>query len=128
MTDMEAAREAMIEYLMKRTGSAQYFKRIDIDKGHHVQLTATHIAGAAIQANVPVKPDLVDFAMQFWSGSDRWLRIDNQVHDGHLHFHLPSGSQPENWHIPLDGEYTILGLVRECFRRADEVKAWKYPR
>jgi hypothetical protein len=131
MSYMESVERIVKQYFISNTGSRSYQQCFDLGGGHHVKVGVTHVAGAAIQANVPVRPELVNYRMQFWSGSehvedsDLWLRVDNEPH-GSLHFHQPSGSRPESWHIPLDGEYTVLELVDFSFREAEKVLAWKY--
>jgi hypothetical protein len=132
MSYMESAERTVKEYFISNTGSRSYQRRFDLGGGHYVKVGVTHVAGAAIHADVPVTPESVNYSMQFWSGSDHvedtdlWLRVDNEPR-GSLHFHQPSGSRPESWHIPLPGQFTVLELVDFSFSEAKKVLAWKYP-
>ena len=131
MSYMESAERTVKEYFISNTGSRSYQRRFDLGGGHYVKVGVTHVAGAAIHADVPATPESVNYSMQFWSGSDHvedsdlYFRVDNEPR-GLLHFHQPSGSRPVSWHTPLDGEYTVLELVDFSFREAKKVVAWKY--
>jgi hypothetical protein len=127
MDEMERAEQEVVDFFRSNSGSNRYHQRFPVGEGHYVQVSATHIAGSAIDADVPVKPELVDFSACFWSGSDNWFRVDNQGGTGFLHSHLHSGSRRFCDHIRLNGEYTLLDLVGTCFRQARDVKDWKFP-
>jgi hypothetical protein len=128
MSDMESTEREVQDYLRANSGSSSYRKRFSLSSSQYVQIGVTHVAGAAIQADVPIGSELIDFSINFRSGSDNWYRIDNQGEAGFLHCHLHSGSQRSFCdHIPLEGEFSISGLVSICFKQANAVKEWKYP-
>jgi len=131
MSDILYVEQKIVAFFVANSGSRTYDQRFPFGGGHYVQVRATHIAGSAIHANVPVRPDTVNFSIAFWSGSDEpWFRIDNEVCDRALHFHLASGSRPSSVHIPvivpLDKEYTVVDLVHKSFDEARQVLGWKY--
>ena len=117
----------IIEFLTRNSGSAKYVETFPIGAGHNVKISLTHVTGEAIRSDVPLTSDMVDFSMNFWSGSNPWLRIDNQNRDRFLHFHLASGSRPFEKHVPMEGEYMAAQLVTKVFDEAEEVLRWKYP-
>jgi len=127
MSEMKRVEQEVADFIRTNSGSDRYYRRFPIGNGHYVQIHITQIAGSAIDANAPVQPETIDFAVQFYSGSDNWFRVDNQGNANFLHSHLHSGSRKLCDHVPLSGSFTILQLIGECFTQARQVKGWKFP-
>ena len=62
------------------------------------------------------------------SGKDKnpWLRIDNDGKYSFLHYHLESGLQQFNDHIPLTSDASLGGIISFSFDKAQEILKWKF--
>ncbi|MDO8564203.1 MAG: hypothetical protein Q7R87_04290 [Nanoarchaeota archaeon] len=127
---VESALYAKLDAEMMR-GETSYSKEFSLGNNQIFSISISSKAGSPISLNQTFSTKEVDFKIDFRAGSStslpNWFRLDNQGGHGSLHFHLESGTQQFNEHIPFPENKNISEVISLGFQEAEKVMKRKYP-
>ncbi len=98
----------------------------DLGEGYRVCVKVINFNKDPLSINQLVSVSGTVVSFNFVKNNEPWFRIDNET-QGCLHFHLQSGAQPFNKHIPLQNDFTISGLISYAFEKGKDIIPWKFP-